>query len=198
MSEAEFDQRLAPVWSALDAQPFGDPQQLASTSREVAEWLESQALHLKQNPIKQGDGKTVLRNIASTGKSQFYDYDSARQLIWAFERVHHEIDLHENPPTTEDESKVGVPSPWAGWLAGVEEPNAIQNVLMDLDTEGEGDGYLILDLRKGRSTTQKFKGESAARPQVEVEPAKTLKPVAAYDPQFVQDAFRRLHEALAE
>ena len=81
---------------AFDETPFGKPEQVAVTARAVDHCRPQDgplrlaaAQHLDRNSLT-----GLLLEVCKLGASETWDYDSARQLVWAFQVIH--ADLHSN------------------------------------------------------------------------------------------------------
>ncbi|MEX2138861.1 MAG: multiheme c-type cytochrome [Pirellulales bacterium] len=91
---------LADVSAALAEQPFAERDQLRTAAgaagRLVCQEIDRLADQLDRSKLPEGDDAKnrerelvvrVLERIGDVGSNQLHDYDSARQLVWAFERV---------------------------------------------------------------------------------------------------------------
>jgi hypothetical protein len=114
------------------------------------------------------------------------DYDSARQLTWAFAVVYGEM---QGRPLGRD---VADALRWfrdkdGNRSAGLD---AIETKLADFDQ------VLMLDLRQGRQATRMFIGKQ--RPVVEADLELVLPPIAKYDPHEFQKRFAELEQLLPQ
>jgi hypothetical protein len=92
---------LADVSAALAEQPFAERDRLGATAGAAARLVcqEIKRLEDQLDRSKLADGEVaknherqlvvqVLNRVGDIGSNQLHDYDSARQLVWAFERVY--------------------------------------------------------------------------------------------------------------
>jgi hypothetical protein len=137
----ELDTRLADFHAALTDRPFGDPEAIAKAARALIEWTEKPLEELSLlASVKQGEHRRVLnrteafrllRRVGEIGSTDLQDYESARQLGWAFRIIDHEL----------REVTTGRPDEQAGLKALATNQPRIQEILKGLDTD------LILSLR---------------------------------------------------
>lgn len=195
----EYQAAFRPVLEELDQQPFGDPITLASKARETARWLDGITVRLESRDITRDDTNAVLRAICQVAaSSELVDYDSARQLAWAFAIAYDEGSSRSH------RAKVGKVRGWFG--DETREPNKIEKVLAELNlprptgtTEAR---LLVLDLRqdKGKSDESNREHDAGAAKE-EKEPIETnlqplLSSIAAYDPREFQKRFAELEQLL--
>ncbi len=153
----EFEKRIASIEKFLSAQPFGRTEQWGETVKPVTDWLDQQATALERKPLKRADGLALLQNISAIAGSDYWDYDSARQLIWASQVLRRE-------------------------LASERSDEKLRARISDLNTEfTEIERLFVLNLMDGRDATQQLPGASKGRPVKEVDLQKTLPPIADYD-----------------
>jgi hypothetical protein len=98
---AELDARLTAFHAALMERPFGDSEKTATAARAIIDWANSPLVDLgRLTSVKRGEKRRVLDRvealrllrrlgqIAAAGRS---DYESARQMGWAFRTIVHEL-----------------------------------------------------------------------------------------------------------
>lgn len=95
VQSGELDALMEPLRAAFDAQPFGDPSSVAEKSRELSKKLEAAEDRLAKTRFDQTIARRLLLEICRTAGSDVPDYDSARQLAWAFASIYDEI--HPKP-----------------------------------------------------------------------------------------------------
>lgn len=165
----EFDRRVVAVEKFLSAQPFGRSEQWGETIKPLTDWLDEQAATLERKPLKRVVGLTLLKEIVTVASSDFWDYDSARQLVWAAQILRRE-------------------------LASERSDETLRKRVADLNGEfTEIEQLFVLNLMEGRDATQQLPGVSKGRPIKEVDLQKTLPPIADYDAA----TFREKHLAIA-
>ena len=89
--KSEFDAQLKKVHDAFDAQPFGDPKAIAVSAKATVQWLNQFIDQLEKSKLDQTAAHRLLRELCALSKEELLDYDSARQVIWAFENIYAEL-----------------------------------------------------------------------------------------------------------
>ena len=84
--------RLNDLAQAFSARPFGDPKQIASIANDLAESLTRVGKELAKGETQryQAQAPNLLAMLCNVGDKAFVDYDSARQLAWAFKVIYEE------------------------------------------------------------------------------------------------------------
>jgi hypothetical protein len=85
---------LASLDHAYEEHLFGAPAQLAPASFALAKWADDELLNHSPRPINAQLALRLLRELCDRPKDQAPDYDSARQIAWAFRAI-----FREWPPT---------------------------------------------------------------------------------------------------
>jgi hypothetical protein len=87
-----WNDQLAVLDRAFDARPFGDAAATASAARELA----TAAIRLRDSrPAASYDraaAVAALRRLSEKGARESLDYDSARQIAWAFNAIYSRLD----------------------------------------------------------------------------------------------------------
>jgi hypothetical protein len=85
-----FDSGLKSVYQAFSAQPFGSCPEIAAAARGLSSQLDQWIGELTkdQSLYSQEGALRILRKLCLTGQQDILDYDSARQLAWAFDVVY--------------------------------------------------------------------------------------------------------------
>jgi hypothetical protein len=96
LGDADFDAKLAEVRQAIGRTPFGTREEMAKATSPAADWLLAAGDKLQLRSITLDEGAKILKEIAAAASSQVLDYDSARQLTWAFKVVHGEMGKTQN------------------------------------------------------------------------------------------------------
>ena len=156
---------LSSVQSATLQSPFGNRERLIEAARSAAESAEQTAASLSPQVLTASDGVKLLERISETAELESLDYDSARQLLWAFTVVRNE--LHQRSVTVSE------------------------NPLLSGDLTALN-GMFVLDLRDGRQRTDRIPGATQTRLVTEVDLSETLPPIAQYDARAFQRAFAEL------
>jgi hypothetical protein len=90
--EAAFSQLLKGVEEGFNKQPFGDPGTIAPAAAQLAEWADGLAKELNEKG-KDFDKEAVARLLAllpRIAQEKAPDYDSARQIAWAYRTMQNE------------------------------------------------------------------------------------------------------------
>ncbi|MBC7819245.1 MAG: hypothetical protein IAG10_20355 [Planctomycetaceae bacterium] len=164
----EFDRQMQSVDKLLNDQPFGRRDRWAEAVKPVTEWLDQQAHTLERKPLPRAEGMQLLRDIVAVADSELWDYDSARQLVWASQILRRELSTKSSP----DEVKALVATMDAE-LAGVEK-------------------LFALNLLDGKKAQQQIPGSTKTREVTEVDLTKSLTPIGAYDAVEFRDKFHAL------
>lgn len=168
----ELDQRVAAIEQFLSTQPFGRKEQWSATAKPLTAWLDEQAAALEKKPLTRNTGLALLRDLVAIADSDFWDYDSARQLVWGAQVLRRELSSDRS-----DE--------------------ALRAKLAALEPElGPLESLFALNLTDGRKATQQLPGSTRSREVVEVDLQKTLPPIADYDATLFRDRFRKIAEKL--
>jgi hypothetical protein len=75
--------------SACDAQPFGIPSEVAgacATLEKALRQLRNPAADIDRNAVRE-----LLKKLTTFGANEYPDYDSARQLAWAFRMIYADL-----------------------------------------------------------------------------------------------------------
>ncbi len=183
----DLSEQLAPSVAALSAQPFGEPARLAGTTARFSRWLEQHAEKLAARHFVRGDGRPLLRVICEVATAEPVDYESARQLAWAFAIVYRELTGRTHGHGTREVLR------WYRDAEGkrLDDLDPVEAALADLDQ------ILLLELRAGEQeepATLQLAGTKR-----EVFPAdltQILPAIASYDPSAFQQQFRLIRARL--
>ena len=172
---SELDRRVEPVVKLLSDQPFGRRDRWHEAVKPVADWLDQQASALERQPLPRDAGLPLLRDFVAVADSEFWDYDSARQLVWAMQVLRRE-------------------------LATDHSPEAVRKTITVIDAElADVEKLFALNLLDGRKAQQEVPGSTTkSREVVEVDLQKTLPPIADYDAFVFREKFRKLAGKLNE
>lgn len=77
---------------ATRTSPYGDRSAINSNYQDAANWAKGLAAKLELQLFRRGDAMRLLQAIALVGAESPHDYESARQLFWAFQVVLQELD----------------------------------------------------------------------------------------------------------
>jgi hypothetical protein len=88
---AEYARLVRAVQAGFDARPYGVPAKIAPEARALAKWADNLADRLnKKKPCEASDARKVLLALPGLYKDKDLDYDSARQVAWAFKTMYEE------------------------------------------------------------------------------------------------------------
>jgi hypothetical protein len=184
----EFDAKLADVRQAMNTRPFGDPRTMAKACQPAAVWLHEKALQMEKKHFSQEDAIAILKDIAAVASMETVDYDSARQLVWAFNVI--DSDLRSNYPNAEKVRALLEP------LVTYKEKDK-EKFLLNLRVGKDKDKEMfLLNLRDGREAFTAVPGEDKERLTVEVNLEKVFPFVVRYRPAEFQDKFKAVAELL--
>jgi hypothetical protein len=86
----ELDRLLEAFHQAVVAQPFGEREAAIAAARAVAEWAGSQIEAIREKPVDRDRARALLARLC-TLPARAPDYDSARQIAWAFRAIYQEL-----------------------------------------------------------------------------------------------------------
>ncbi|HEV3082705.1 MAG TPA: multiheme c-type cytochrome, partial [Gemmataceae bacterium] len=86
--------------AAFDARPFGEPARIAAAAHDIQKWCTANLEKLERAPesFHQPSVRRLLPQICKLATSETLDFDSARQLAWAFRIVYKDL----NPKPASD------------------------------------------------------------------------------------------------
>ena len=175
---AALQQALAEVESATLASPFGRRDTLIQSSRRAAELAEEMAVAISNTTITEKEGRSILDRLIEIGATEVLDYDSARQLVWAYSVMKYELDTPPTGRSTETLHNPPAPIPLPMELAPLKD-------------------VFILDLRQaglGKKHTIPTATNNPSRDVLEIDLSRVLPKIAIYSPEAVQTAFAALNK----
>lgn len=89
---AALNQKLMRLGRAFDSEPFGKLDQVASAARDLATWSRQLTNKLDNAGTKydQASVPRLLRQLCTLATAEMPDYDTARQMAWAFRVIYSE------------------------------------------------------------------------------------------------------------
>lgn len=168
----ELSRRTQPIDKLLSDQPFGRRERWVEVVKPATDWLDQQALALERKPLSRDAGLALLRDIVAVADSEYWDYDSARQLVWATNVLRRELAGDSSSPAVRD---------------------VIATVAADL---ADVEKLFALNLLDGRKAEQEIPGSTKTREVTEVDLTKTLPPIADYDATVFREKFRKVSSKL--
>lgn len=89
---ADLATALKPVQSAGTAQPFGKPDDIVLQAGKAVAWIDSDVLtKLREERCDRAIAEKLLGTLCTLATESTPDYDTARQLAWAFRAVYFEL-----------------------------------------------------------------------------------------------------------
>jgi hypothetical protein len=88
--EKELDEQLREMSAAFDARPYGDPKRIAVAAEALDAWAIKLLREMGQVRLGKEESRKLLGYIAAIAGEPWLDYDSARQLAWAFRVIKEE------------------------------------------------------------------------------------------------------------
>lgn len=82
---------LRPLTTSLDQQAFGKQKAVAKAAVKVTSAIDDSLAQLAKQPLTTADARAILVSICSQAVDAPLDYDSARQLAWAFRIIYAEL-----------------------------------------------------------------------------------------------------------
>ncbi len=95
----QFDRRIKEFHAALSARPFGNKDQAIASARSLAGWIDEVLVDLGKTPVDRAVALRLLDRVCQASRSEIPDYDTARQLFWAFRTIYNEIEPKAGPDT---------------------------------------------------------------------------------------------------
>ncbi len=96
---AGLDQALAPFQDALRIRPLGDPKTLVPAAQKIADWADAAIKSLDHTTFDSKTASHFLERLCAVAELAAPDYDSARQIAWAFATIYRELipENHRDP-----------------------------------------------------------------------------------------------------
>jgi hypothetical protein len=101
--ENALQSAMAKLTAAFDSQPFGNAREVTDNALDVAKWadkvLQKLEMKLKKEKLHHPECLRLLRSLCSQATVAIPDYDSARQIAWAFKIIYDECCRDRKPAT---------------------------------------------------------------------------------------------------
>jgi hypothetical protein len=88
---AELEARLQKVRDGFDARPFGATTQIKHAADALAEWADKLAKQVNNKLCDEAAARKLIAQVLSLCQNGVPDYDSARQIAWAFKVIYEEL-----------------------------------------------------------------------------------------------------------
>lgn len=120
----QFERRIKEFHTALSDRPFGNKEQAIASARSLSVWIDEVLADIGKTPVDRAVALRLLDRVCQAARSEVPDYDTARQLYWAFRAIYNEIEPKAGSDTpiakilqrTDEELGFSLPS------AGTQEP----------------------------------------------------------------------------
>lgn len=167
-TSADFEQRLEPLDKLLSSQPFGAQERWSDVVTPLVTWIDAQAAMLEHQPLTRDQGLPLLRQFLQAADSDYWDYDSARQLVWGMQVLRRELATDRSPANLREQ-------------------------LASLDKDfAEIESHFSLNLLDGLKAMQEIPGSTNRREVIEIDLTKSLPPIAKYDAVLFRKQCRSL------
>lgn len=97
LARSAFDQELHKLIQALNDRPFGEPKTVAHAARTLEKWCSGLIAQLEKGTYDRASTDRLLSAITSYAQKETVDFDSARQLAWAFTTLKMELETCDVP-----------------------------------------------------------------------------------------------------
>jgi len=87
----DFHAAIGKLADAFSARPFGDPAKVAAAAKDAGDWVDKLIKNLEAAKYTQADAKKLLSAACAAADGPAPDYDSARQIAWAFRGIYDQI-----------------------------------------------------------------------------------------------------------
>jgi Cytochrome c554 and c-prime len=113
----QFEKRLH---AAFDARPFGEPAEVLPVTNGLRTWCRELEETLNRSPgaFDESASRRLVQRLCMLATTQVLDYDSARQLAWAFRVIYSELSpkpandmaIQDKVKVLDEELKLSLPS----------------------------------------------------------------------------------------
>jgi hypothetical protein len=98
--QTQLQQLLAEFHESQRSRPFGDPARAVPAARRVAAWADSLLTSLRTTTFDAPMAERLLERLGRITLDRIPDYDSARQIAWAFRVIYHETTPKQKQDST--------------------------------------------------------------------------------------------------
>jgi hypothetical protein len=86
-------EKLERIQKALESQPFGNYEEVVSAAHDLIVWLDEIIRRLNDKSCKydQAAAEKLLSDLLELNKGKLLDYESARQVFWAFRIIYNDV-----------------------------------------------------------------------------------------------------------
>jgi hypothetical protein len=97
----QFRDRLKAIEKAAQMRPFGNPGDIALAAWQTADWLDQHLPRLTAKKYDRTAALQLLRRLAANPGDRVFDYDSARQRVWAIRILYQELSTAAPKPAND-------------------------------------------------------------------------------------------------
>ncbi len=138
---AEFDAAMKKLADAYSARPFGDPSRVEAEARAVSTWADCLMKKLQAAKYTQQDARKLLEHLCELPDAKKTDFDSARQIAWAFKSIYNQVDprpakaaeIDKKLDDLEKQLKLALPSTQAKEILDKDELPKVLRLIGDFD-----------------------------------------------------------------
>jgi len=116
LDNKELDQSIVPLVRVFDDRPFGDLEKASKKGHEAVKRIDIILNQLKERKMNYDKALQLLKTLSTFKEADYPDYDSARQLAWAFQVIFAEVnnqkynDVKASNKTLNDLVKLSLPA----------------------------------------------------------------------------------------
>jgi hypothetical protein len=89
-AEAPVNEKMQRVYRAFDRRPFGEPAAVRDALEDVVTWSDALAQRVAARKCDSAEARRLLALLPALFQGETVDYDSARQLAWAYRTMYEE------------------------------------------------------------------------------------------------------------
>lgn len=93
-----FEKHLSDLQAAFTRRPLGDAAKVSECAKAFATWADELTRRLEKSTVDDVAAKRLVRLLPTTYARTSPDYDSARQIGWAYEVLWNESSNRQKPP----------------------------------------------------------------------------------------------------
>ncbi len=95
LAQQKFEKEFQKLVEALNERPFGEPKRVAQAARTLEQSCDGLIKQLEQDIYDRAGAERLLRAVSSYAHKEVVDFDSARQLAWAFTTLKMELEVRD-------------------------------------------------------------------------------------------------------
>lgn len=90
-AKAQYEEKLRALKKAFDVKVYGNPAQIEKAAKDMQSWSEATLGRLTATYPTRETARELLAKIPPRYKDRGNDYDSAREVAWAFQTIYDEV-----------------------------------------------------------------------------------------------------------